>query len=76
MQERVSALERSAVQHDKQIKAIRDLVHEGMRLMLETRKDIRDTRRDLRTLAASVQELTDSLRRGGNGYTKRKLDVQ
>ena len=69
LDQRVSALERSAAQHDKQIKAIRDLVHVGMRLMVETRKD-------LRTLTANVQELTNTLRRGSNGHNKRKLDLQ
>jgi predicted nucleic acid-binding Zn-ribbon protein len=63
-EQRFNALERSAVQHDKQIKAIRDLVQQGMQLVLETRRDIRETRKDLRTLAASVHELTNSLRRG------------
>ena len=65
----MTALERSAAQHDRQIKAIRALMQEGMRLMVETRKD-------LRTLAVSVKELTSSLRRGSNGHTKRKLDLQ
>jgi len=60
LQERVAVLERNAAQHDKQIKAIRDLVQIGMRLMVETRKD-------LRALAASVRELTNSLKRGPNG---------
>jgi len=69
LEQRVSALERGAAQHDKQIKAIRSLMQEGVRLMVETRKD-------LRTLATSVQELTNSLRRGSNGHTKRKLDLQ
>ena len=43
--------------HDKQITAIRNLVHEGMRLVIETRKDIRTmvesqqrTKRKLETL--------------------------
>jgi hypothetical protein len=52
LQERVAILERSATQHDRQIKAIRDLVQTGMRMMVETRKD-------LRALAAGVRELTN-----------------
>jgi uncharacterized coiled-coil protein SlyX len=73
--ERVTALERSAAQHDKQIKAIRDLVHEGMRLMVETRKE-------MRALATAQKRTEESLRaflegrRGGNGHAKRKVDLQ
>jgi hypothetical protein len=40
--------------HDKQITAIRNLVHEGMRLVIETRKDIR-------TLVASQQRTARNL---------------
>ena len=69
LQEHVAVLERSATEHDKQIKAIRDLVQTGMRLMVETRKD-------LRALAIGVRELTNSLKRGSNGHTKRKLDFE
>jgi hypothetical protein len=38
LHERVVALERGAIRHDKQIKAIRDLVQLAMRLMVETQK--------------------------------------
>jgi uncharacterized coiled-coil DUF342 family protein len=70
--------------HDKQIAAIRDLVKEGMRMIIETRKDIRDTRKDIhdtrkdiRRLEVSLQALIDSLRRtGGNGRSKAPVDLQ
>jgi len=68
LHERVVALERGALQHDKQIKAIRDLVQLGMRLMVETRKD-------LRVLTKNVENLTNSLQRGPNGQAQRKLDL-
>lgn len=76
LHERVVALERNAVQHDKQIKAIRDLVHVGMRMMIDARKEMAVTRKELRALAKSVQDLTNSLQRGPNGHAKRKLDLQ
>jgi uncharacterized coiled-coil protein SlyX len=69
LQKRVAILERSAAQHDKQIKAIRDLVQIGMRMMVETRKD-------LRALAAGVRELTNSLKRGPDGHARRKVDFR
>jgi len=70
-------------QHDKQIAAIRNLVREGMRLMLETRRDIAETRKDMRALAAaqkktdeSLKALIDTMRGGGNGHGKRRVDLQ
>jgi hypothetical protein len=75
-------------QHDKQIAAIRDLVKEGIKMVVETRRMALETRRlaletrkDLRELAAaqkrtdaSLHALIDSLRGGGNGHTKRRVD--
>jgi predicted nucleic acid-binding Zn-ribbon protein len=75
-EQQLNALERSAAQHEKQIQAIRALMHEGMRLMVETRKDIPETRKDLRALAANVRDLTNGLRGGPNGHAKRKVDLQ
>jgi Spy/CpxP family protein refolding chaperone len=67
--------------HDKQIAAIRDLVKEGVRMVVETRRLALETRKDLRELAAaqkrtdeSLRALIDSLRGGGNGHTKRHVD--
>jgi len=65
--ERLTELERSAAQHDKQIKTIRNLVQEGMRLLVETRKD-------LLTLTANVNQLVSSLR-PTNGHGKRRIDL-
>jgi len=75
-QQRLTALERSADQHDKQIKVIRDLVREGMRLMVETRRDLRTLATGLKNLTSNVNDLTNSMRRGSNGHTKRKVDLQ
>ena len=67
--------------HDKQIAAIRDLVKEGMRMVVETRRLALETRKDLRELAAaqkrtdaSLHALIDSLHGGGNGHTRRRVD--
>lgn len=62
--------------HDRQIAAIRDLVHEGMRLLVETRKDIRSLVAAQRRTEEKIDRLADSLRRGGNGHAKRKIDLQ
>ena len=42
-------------QHDKQIAAIRNVVQQGMRLVVQTRKD-------MRTLAAAQKETDESLK--------------
>jgi hypothetical protein len=67
--------------HDRQIASMRDLVKEGMKMVVETRRLALETRRDLRELAAaqkrtdaSLHALIDSLQGGGNGHTKRRAD--
>ena len=67
--------------HDKQIASIRDLVKEGIKMVLETRRLALETRRDLRELAAaqkrtdsSLRAFIDSMRGGGNGHTKLRVD--
>ena len=67
--------------HDRQIASIRDLVKEGMKMVVETRRLALETRRDLRELAAaqkrtdaSLHALIDSLHGGGNGHSKRRVD--
>ena len=68
-------------QHDKQIAVIRDLVKEGIKMVVETRRLTLETRKDLRELAASqkrtdasLHALIESMRGGGNGHTKRPVD--
>ena len=65
-------------QHDKQI---RDLMKEGIKLVVETRRVALETRKDLRELAtaqkrtdASLHALIASMRGGGNGHTKRRVN--
>jgi t-SNARE complex subunit (syntaxin) len=64
---------------DRQLAAIRDMIQDGMRLVIQSRKDIRalnaaqirltsaQTRTD-----ASLKALIDSLRTGGNGHSNGK----
>jgi Spy/CpxP family protein refolding chaperone len=65
--------------HDRQIAAIRELIHQGMRLvvdnMRETRKDIRELRAAQKRTEASLKALIDSMRGAGNGHAKTKLDL-
>ena len=74
-------------QHDKQIAAIRKLIHDGMRLVLESRREsdraAAQLRKELRELAAaqkkteeSLKAFINSMRGGGNGHSKRRVDLQ
>ena len=67
--DRVAALERSSLKHDKQFEVVGKLIDRGMRMVL---KLIAEQRK----LHADVRELTNSLKRGSNGHVKRKLDIQ
>jgi hypothetical protein len=60
--ERLTALERSAVRHDKQLDAIRNLLERATRLVIQLATN-------QPKLQASVTELANSLKRGGNGHT-------
>jgi hypothetical protein len=56
--------------HDKQIAAIRNLVQEGMRLVIETRKDLRQLAAAQRRTEANLQTLIATLGKHRNGGTK------
>lgn len=65
--------------HDRQIAAIRELMQQGMRMVVDTRKDIRTLAAMLKATTAAQQKtdatlkaLIDTLRGGGNGHTNGK----
>jgi hypothetical protein len=55
--------------HDREIAAIRKLIHEGMRIVVQLGTAQKRTEQKLQTLI-------DTLQRSGNGHGKRKLDLQ
>jgi hypothetical protein len=57
--------------HDRQIAAIRSLLQEGIRLMVETRRELRVTATLTRQNAEALKQIIDS-RRTTNGHTKHK----
>lgn len=68
--------------HDRQIKSMRELLQEGIRLAVQWRKETLEFRKEMRELAvvqkqteAKLRDLIDSMRRGGNGHAKRRLDI-
>jgi hypothetical protein len=79
--ERLTKHDREIAAHDKQIRVIRDLVKEGIRLVVTSRQD---TRREIRELTAaqkrtdaSLKALIDQMRRsGGNGHGKGQVELQ
>jgi hypothetical protein len=65
--------------HDRQIAGIRELMQQGMRMVVDTRKDIRTLAAMLKATTAAQQKtdaslkaLIDILRGGGNGHTNGK----
>ena len=62
--------------HDRQIAAIRDLIREGMRLGIETRKDMRELVAIQKRTEAKLEILINTTRRASNGHGKKKIDLQ
>jgi hypothetical protein len=72
-------------QHDREIAAIRKLVHTGMKMLVKAEEERAADRKEMRELRASQRE-TDrllqafirSLSRGGNGHSTRRTgtDIQ
>lgn len=56
--------------HDRQIKAIENLLRAGMNMVIETRKDIRALTKAQKSTDASLKALIDGLRHSGNGKVK------
>ena len=67
-QERLTALERNAARHDKEIAAIRKLIITGMKMINALAASQRKTDAELKALIRSM--------RSGNGNAKRKIDLQ
>jgi len=69
--------------HDREIAAIRTLLGQGMRLLVQvqqaqkrTEEAQRRTEMNLQRLERNVEAFVNSLRRGGNGRVKGKLDIE
>jgi hypothetical protein len=74
-------LKQRADQHDREIVAIRKLILTGMKMLNRNQTQInqlsaaqKTTEQNLQRLEASVEQLVNGLRRGGNGHAK--LDLQ
>ena len=72
----MSKIQEQVDRDDRQIAAIRNLVQEGMRMVVETRKDIRALAPAQKRTEQNLQTLIQTLNRSGNGHTRRKIDLQ
>jgi hypothetical protein len=62
--------------HDRQIAAIRDLVQQGMRLVVDTRKDLREVIAIQKRTEQKLETLIKTMKRGPNGHPRKNVDVQ
>jgi hypothetical protein len=76
LKERVDLHDRQIAAHDRQIAGIRDLVKEGMRLMIETRKDMRIVIAMHKRNEQRLETLINTMKRGTNGHSKKRVDIQ
>jgi hypothetical protein len=76
LKERVDLHDRQIAAHDRQIAAIRDLVKEGMRLMIETRKDMRIVIAMHKRNEQRLETLINTMKRGTNAHSKKRVDIQ
>jgi predicted nucleic acid-binding Zn-ribbon protein len=76
VQQGVDQLERESDTHRREIAAIRKLILTGMKMINAVAAAQKRTEANLKRLEANVESLADSLRRGTNGHSKRKLDLQ
>jgi hypothetical protein len=63
-------------QHDRQITSIRTLLHQGVRLLVDVQKAQKRGEQRIDRIERNLDLLVRSFRKGGNGHTKRKVDLQ
>jgi hypothetical protein len=63
-------------QHDRQIAAIRKLLRVRKSLVIDTRKDMRELIAVHKRTEQKLEALIHTMRRGANGHTRRKVDLQ
>ena len=83
LKERVDLHDLQIAAHARQIAAIPNLVKEGISLVVETRRIALETRKDLREVVAiqkrselKIETLINTMKRGTNGHSKNRVDIQ
>jgi len=67
-------LEKGQAIHDSQIKSMRSLLDEGIRLAIEWRKEMKILQASQKRTDAQLQSLIESLEHAGNVHSKKRLD--
>jgi hypothetical protein len=77
------ATKEQLAKHDREIAAIRTLLFTGMKMLNRNQEQINQlvasqkrTEASLQRLEKNVEILVNSLRRGSNGHSRRKVDLQ
>jgi hypothetical protein len=76
LEQRVDQHDREIDLHRREITAIRKLILTGMKMIDSIAAAQKRNEAAMEGLEANVQSLANSFRRGSNGHTKRKLDLQ
>jgi Xaa-Pro aminopeptidase len=66
----MATLKERGDRHDREIAAIRKLIHVGMKMLVTNEKAIRELAVQQRETSRELQAFIRSLRRGGNGHTR------
>ena len=79
----MATLKERVDRHDREIAAIRKLIHAGMKMFVRLeqehiafRKEFRELQAQQRETSRELQAFIRSLRRGGNGHTRGRADLQ
>jgi hypothetical protein len=62
--------------HDRQIAAITKLLKTGMRMLVKTQEEVRGLASMQKRTEASLQAFINSMKRGGNGHSKKSIGLQ
>jgi Xaa-Pro aminopeptidase len=65
----MAALKERVDKHDREIAAIRKLIHTGMKMLVKLEEEVRELTASQRETDRQLQAFIRSLRRGSNGHT-------
>jgi Xaa-Pro aminopeptidase len=65
----MATLKERVDKHDREIAAIRKLIHTGMKMLVKLEEEVRELAASQRETDRQLQAFIRSLRRGSNGHT-------
>ncbi|MBZ5610293.1 MAG: hypothetical protein LAP38_18680 [Acidobacteriia bacterium] len=72
----MASLKQRIDRHDREIAAIRKLIHVGMKMSVTNEKQIRELAVQQRQTSRELQAFIRSLQRGGDGHSRRGPSIQ